>query len=170
MMAMMQDRTTPRARRAALLIAALRHMMRAPLMRAAMAGLIASLLVLAAPAPLRASEAAGPSGGLELVMVEEHGCIWCETWNAQIGPIYPKTEEGRRAPLRRVELHSPELAQLKLERPVSFTPTFLLVRNGRELDRIEGYPGDDFFWALLGMLLDKHLGDPSEAGPAALGL
>ena len=31
----------------------------------------------------------------DLVMVEEPGCPWCARWTAEIGPIYPKTAEGR---------------------------------------------------------------------------
>ena len=34
----------------------------------------------------------------ELLMFEEKWCSWCERWNAEIGPIYPKTAESRRAP------------------------------------------------------------------------
>ncbi len=37
-----------------------------------------------------------------------------------------------------------------------FTPTFVLVENGVELARIEGYPGEDFFWGLLGMILKQN--------------
>ena len=37
-------------------------------------------------------------------------------------------------------------------RPV-FTPTFILVADGREAGRIEGYPGEDFFWGLLAKML-----------------
>ena len=36
-----------------------------------------------------------------------------------------------------------------------FTPTFVLVRDGQEIDRIEGYPGQDFFWSLLAMMLQR---------------
>jgi hypothetical protein len=50
-----------------------------------------------------------------------------------------------------------------LARPISFTPTFVLVEDGRELARIEGYPGEDFFWGLLGMLLEEHT-DFAESG------
>ena len=39
---------------------------------------------------------------------------------------------------------------------INFTPTFILVNDGAELGRIEGYLGEDFFWALLGMLLKGH--------------
>jgi hypothetical protein len=34
-----------------------------------------------------------------------------------------------------------------------FTPTFVLVEDGTEAGRIEGYPGEDFFWPLLAKLI-----------------
>ena len=105
---------------------------------------------------LTAVLAALPARAAELVMVEEPGCIWCARWNAEIAEIYPKTPEGKAAPLRRVQLDGPGMSALELARPVNFTPTFVLVEAGRELARIEGYPGEDFFWGLLAMVLSKH--------------
>ncbi len=91
----------------------------------------------------------------ELVMVEQAGCHWCARWNAEIAHIYPKTEEAARAPLRRVDLRDlPDDIDFT-SKPV-FTPTFVLVDDGRELGRIEGYAGDQFFWFLLKELLDAH--------------
>ncbi|KUJ76153.1 hypothetical protein AVO45_12610 [Ruegeria marisrubri] len=96
-----------------------------------------------------------PARAAELVMVEEAGCAWCERWNAEIAPAYPKTAEGRFAPLRRVSRHDiPH--DLKLQRPVHFTPTFIVVESGEELARLEGYPGENFFWPLLERLLTTH--------------
>ena len=86
---------------------------------------------------------------LELVMFETKSCPWCAEWHRVIGPIYPKTEEGKQAPLRRLELHSERPSDLKAVKPVVFTPTFVLVEDGVELGRIEGYPGEEFFWGLL---------------------
>ena len=93
---------------------------------------------------------------LTLVMIEEVGCRWCATWNREIAPIYPKTAEGQAAPLTRLDIHDPLPAGLTLKRAAFYTPTFILVRDGAELARIEGYPGEDFFWGLLGMMLMKH--------------
>jgi hypothetical protein len=39
---------------------------------------------------------------------------------------------------------------------VNFTPTFVLLVDGVERNRIEGYPGEDFFWGLLGRMLDQE--------------
>lgn len=97
----------------------------------------------------------GPLSAAELVMVERHGCHWCEQWNAEIAPAYPKTDEGARAPLRREQINALPSDIAFTSRPI-FTPTFVLVEDGQELGRIEGYGGDEFFWFLLSQLLDAH--------------
>jgi hypothetical protein len=91
----------------------------------------------------------------ELVMFEDAGCAWCARFVDEIGPIYPKTPEGRRAPLRRVDLAKPVPADLEFIEIERLTPLFVLIDNGREIGRIRGYPGDDHFWGLLGMLIGK---------------
>lgn len=91
----------------------------------------------------------------ELVMFEQAGCAWCEAFDREIAPIYGKTEEGLRAPLRRVDTSlgaPPDLAFIETER---LTPLFVLVDRGREIGRIRGYPGEDHFWGLLGVLMKK---------------
>lgn len=91
----------------------------------------------------------------ELLMFEQAGCIYCARWHAEVGPEYPITDEGRAAPLRSVQLRDGIPAGMELaSRPV-FTPTFVLVRDGVEVGRIEGYPGEDFFWPLLGQLIAR---------------
>lgn len=93
-------------------------------------------------------------------MFESAGCSWCERWNREVGAIYDRTEEARVAPLRRVDLNGPRPDDLADIRGIVYTPTFVLVENGREVGRILGYPGEAHFWGLLGLELQK-LGDPS---------
>ncbi|NRB17045.1 MAG: hypothetical protein HRU33_05580 [Rhodobacteraceae bacterium] len=88
-----------------------------------------------------------------LVMVEEKGCVWCARWNQEIAQIYPKTTEGRAAPLRRLDMQAARPDDLTFSRSLNFTPTFVLMVDGKEVSRIEGYPGEDFFWGLLGQML-----------------
>ncbi len=98
----------------------------------------------------------------ELVMFEQTGCVWCEAFDRKIAPIYGKTEEGLRAPLRRVDIGQPmppDLAFIERER---LTPLFVLVDKGREIGRIRGYPGEDSFWSQLSVLMQKL--DASGAG------
>ncbi|WP_296424754.1 hypothetical protein [Yoonia sp.] len=91
-----------------------------------------------------------------LLMAEEPGCIWCARWNAEVAPIYGRTGEGAAVPLRRMNVTQPTPADVTLVRAVNFTPTFILLQDGQELSRIEGYPGQDFFWGLLGTMLKQH--------------
>ncbi len=94
---------------------------------------------------------------LRLLMFEQPGCIYCAAWNQEVAPEYPLTDEGRAAPLQRLQLHAPLPDGLTLRRPPVFTPTFVLVLDGLETGRIEGYPGEDFFWPLLaGMINDAR--------------
>jgi len=99
---------------------------------------------------------AAPATDVSLVMVEQPGCQYCALWDAEIAPAYPKTAAGGFAPLRREQLRRiPD--DLSLERHVVFTPTFILVdANGQELARIEGYPGDQFFWPVFERMLAEE--------------
>ncbi|MFN4156159.1 MAG: thioredoxin family protein [Paracoccaceae bacterium] len=103
---------------------------------------------LCGPFPAVASE-------LELLMVEQPGCIYCAAWDAEIAPQYPLTDEGKAAPLVRQQLHAALPDGVVLRSPPVFTPTFVLLHNGEETGRIEGYPGEDFFWPLLAGLIEQ---------------
>ena len=91
----------------------------------------------------------------ELIMVEQQGCYYCLEWKDQLGHIYPKTPEGKYAPLKTIDIT--EVDQLKgLQRDVIFTPTFVLMEDNKELGRLEGYSSEDFFWELLELILEKE--------------
>lgn len=114
-----------------------------------MRGKILFLAILCLPLLTRAGVAA------ELVMFESDSCEWCELWHEEIGVVYAKTAEARTAPLRRVSIEDPVPGDLEHIRGIHYTPTFVLMEDGREVGRILGYPGEDFFWGLLGMELEK---------------
>ncbi len=90
-----------------------------------------------------------------LIMFEEEGCPYCEQWREEIGPIYSKTEEGKRAPLMRLDIYAPLPEGITIVSDPIYTPTFVLINDGQEVDRLLGYPGQDFFWGLLGRMLSK---------------
>jgi hypothetical protein len=94
--------------------------------------------------------------------------VWCAQWQSEIGPIYPKTTEGRAAPLRSIDLHQPIPDDLVLASPPRLTPTFILVDDGHEVSRLEGYAGDLFFWQLIAGMIERHTGQPL-ADPASSG-
>jgi thioredoxin-related protein len=91
----------------------------------------------------------------ELVMFEQGGCVWCARWNRDVGPVYDKTAEAKVLPLRRVDIGQQSAAGITLATPVIYTPTFVVVDNGREIGRITGLINDDAFWGLLDTLVAK---------------
>jgi len=95
---------------------------------------------------------------IALVMFRRDGCPWCAMWDREIGPIYGKTEVGRRAPLRMLDLDR-GTGGIRARSPIHYTPTFVLVENGEEVGRIEGYPGNDFFFGLLQNLVQRLPGE-----------
>lgn len=115
------------------------------MLRIAQTALVLLLIAFAAAMPARAE--------LRLVMFEEQGCVWCERWKSEVGDAYHLTEEGRIAPLQIIDIADPLPVGLSLKQNAYYTPTFVLVDDGNELSRIEGYPGEDFFWGLLDRML-----------------
>ncbi len=96
---------------------------------------------------------AGATTALELLMFRRAGCSWCAAWDLEIAPIYPKTDIGKRVPIRFVDIDRIGDLEIEVTSPVRFSPTFVLVDDSREIARIEGYPGQDFFWGRLKALV-----------------
>lgn len=100
----------------------------------------------AAPLPLTLVRAEAPA----LIMVDDPACHYCRRWWKEVGGGYPRTAEGRAAPLKRVGRDAKILTGFA---PVIYTPTFILAQNGRELGRITGYPGQLYFWEELSAMM-----------------
>jgi hypothetical protein len=91
----------------------------------------------------------------QLVMFTQAGCVYCENFDRQIGTIYDNTEDGLRAPLRRVDIDRPLPPDLSFIHVERLTPLFVLVDKGREIGRIRGYGGREMFWTQLYALMQK---------------
>jgi hypothetical protein len=131
-----------KTRRAANLFRPLRHHTRAfSLILAVSALLLAAVMPIAAQA-------------LELVLYDKPGCVWCARFERDIGRRYAGLDVSRVAPLRRVDIHDQRRSGVGLERPVIYTPTFILADDdGGEIGRITGYQSEGAFWAELDDLL-----------------
>lgn len=100
----------------------------------------------------------------ELVMFDDVGCPWCRRWDSEVGEAYPRSDEGRLAPLRRLHISEAHRSGLMLANSVTVTPTFVLVDRGVEVGRITGYPGAEFFWAMLDGLIARLPKTPAGNG------
>ena len=87
-----------------------------------------------------------------LIMIEEHGCPYCRAWVLDVGNYYHKTTEGKFAPLSRVDTTE---AKSQFNLNINFTPTFVVLKNGKEVGRLIGYIDDSFFWPKLDNILAK---------------
>ena len=114
--------------------------------------LFAAVAVLVAGGGAAAAQGAR---NVELLMFDDPGCPWCRKWRAEVGPGYAASPEGRRAPLRTVMLREGRPAGITLNGAVRASPTFVLVQDGREVGRITGYGGPDFFWSMLTDMMKK---------------
>ncbi|MDY8107983.1 transcriptional regulator [Fulvimarina sp. 2208YS6-2-32] len=104
----------------------------------------------------------------ELIMLEQPGCVWCKAFDEEIAPAYARSGESQIAPLRRVDITQDWPADLEDVRKERLTPTFVLLDDGgTEVDRMRGYPGDEFFWGLLGEMLAKLPAAGAAPGPDA---
>ena len=92
---------------------------------------------------------------LQLIMIEQAGCVYCERWHEEVGDAYDNTPEGTVAPLRTLQISDPIPNDLDIGARAVFTPTFILVSDGEEVGRLEGYPGEDFFWGLLQRMIER---------------
>jgi hypothetical protein len=107
------------------------------------------------------------AGAAELVILEQAGCYWCKVWDDEVGDGYNNSAEGKLAPLRRVDIHEKLPDDLNGLNKGRFTPTFVVWHEGREVGRIQGYPGGHFFWPMLQDILkqiDPSITDAAQSG------
>lgn len=84
-----------------------------------------------------------------LLFVTSEYCIYCKAWERDVGTVYQKSAYNKHAPLRRLDISSPQYQQIAFKKPIRLTPTFIILKDSAEIGRIEGYhDADQFFWQL----------------------
>ena len=111
-----------------------------------------SVFMMGSRSSLSSNDSIGKSR-VSLVMVEEHGCPYCRAWIRDVGNYYHKTSEGKFAPLVRV---NKKAARKRFSLAINFTPTFVVLKDGKEVGRLIGYIDDSFFWPKLDEILGKN--------------
>ncbi|MCB1389907.1 MAG: SoxS protein [Rhodobacteraceae bacterium] len=120
-----------------------------------MAGLVAGSLTLAIAGAASAQE-------LRLLMIEQVGCYICAAFNRDVAPAYEASPEARVAPLVHADLRGPLPEGVTLASRPYVTPTFILIGpDGAEVDRLTGFPGQDFFWPYVNEMIDRARSLPS---------
>ena len=84
-----------------------------------------------------------------LIMITSEYCPYCQAWERDVGAVFNKSPYAAKLPLTRVEIGSKMPNNIVLIKPIIGTPTFLIIRNGEEIDRQRGYQDEEiFYWWL----------------------
>ena len=81
-----------------------------------------------------------------LLMVTSDHCHFCQAWEKDIGEVYDQSPYALDLPLTRVKIGSAMPHGVALLAPVIGTPTFIVLRDGLEIDRQRGYHDAEIFW------------------------
>src|SRR6056300_597564 len=100
------------------------------------------------------------ANSVELLYFFDKGCGACQMFDREVGYHYDKTTEGKQAPMKKVEYQvwrsqSPQPYAEVLEKRVIGTPTFVMVHEGKEVDRLTGYSNDELFWLAMQHMLSR---------------
>ena len=91
----------------------------------------------------------GAAADARLIMVTSEFCPYCQAWERDVGVAYDKSLYAAKLPLSRVKIGSRMPSNVAINQTVAGTPTFLIIRNGKEVDRRRGYINAEmFFWWL----------------------
>ena len=115
---------------------------------------LAVSLGLISPLGAAREQATQPATRMELLVIEVAGCTICDLVRIHIQPAYEASPRAREVPLRYVDITSIDELRLGLSERVATVPTIVLMRDGREVDRIAGYTGPENFFAALGQMLE----------------
>lgn len=94
----------------------------------------------------------------ELLMFEHKGCVVCKKFKAEMLPKYLKSKFAKDMPIRSIIGDDPDPYKgLELKGfPFIYSPTFVLVQDGKELVRIQGFTGEKLFWQQMQNIYTNH--------------
>lgn len=126
-------------------------------MRSGIKAFLAFAVLAASAAAPRAAldiEAAAPkAAGLQLIVMEAPGCAYCDLFRRDVLPSFAASERAKNLPVRFLDVNDLELANLDLQTDIEIVPTFVLVRNNKEVGRIPGYVAPATFFRSISHLL-----------------
>jgi hypothetical protein len=99
-----------------------------------------------------------PAAAAQLIVVEDNRCEPCIRFERSVGNYYDSTPQGRKAPLRRVNIAAKvpgDLANITIQGSIRGTPTFVLIDSGREIGMFDGFPSSEIFWQRIDGLLQQ---------------
>jgi thioredoxin-like negative regulator of GroEL len=98
----------------------------------------------------------GTSVTQEIVVFEAENCTYCSAFRSQILPNYRQSPRNVELPVRFVDVNATGVDKMKLIAPIQMVPTVVMMKNGQEVDRIQGYTGPELFHQLVTKMLQAE--------------
>jgi len=97
-----------------------------------------------------------PASAAELLMIHNPACVFCQAFMRDVAPGYNETKQGKALFLTVIDLSvfenrkwlGQELKAGNIKR-IHGTPTFIIYDDGKEIGRVEGYGGKEWFYQKL---------------------
>ena len=92
---------------------------------------------------------------VELLVFERAACVYCRVFRRDVLPQYRHAVRDDAVPLRFIDIDEIDTAGLALKGRIDTLPTAVLMKDGREVDRIVGYWAPNTFFKLLSHILAR---------------
>ena len=126
-------------------------------MRVAISAIAAALMLMASLVSGRAGLEPGPVRipALEVLVFEHANCVYCPVFRRDLLAKYRQAVDANAASVRFLDVETADTASLNLNARIDTVPTTVVMRDGREVDRIVGYWGTANFFKLLSHILAR---------------
>jgi thioredoxin-related protein len=98
-----------------------------------------------------------PSGPrLEILVFEAESCSYCEIFRRDVAPRYRFAPLAAHAPLRFIDIGKVDVDKIGLTSRLHILPTTVLMKDGREVERIPGLTAAETYYRLLQYMITKN--------------
>ena len=85
----------------------------------------------------------------ELIMFETSLCNHCVVFDAEVTKLYKSHSLAKTAPMVKVNMDEVGTGRYHLNKPIQMVPTFVVMKNGKEIGRISGMVNKFSFLAFV---------------------
>ena len=92
----------------------------------------------------------------EILVFEAESCGYCEIFRRDVAPGYRLAPLAAVAPLRYVDIGKVDIDKIGLTSRLHILPTTVLMKDGREVERVPGLTKAETYYTLLKHMISKH--------------
>ena len=93
---------------------------------------------------------------LEIVVLEERGCAYCNHFRKVIDPVYRTSKHAAHIPLVYMDVNGAAAQNLDLSGPIHMVPTIVVLDGRKEIGRIPGLVGNQEFFRVINNILANN--------------